>query len=222
MEEGVTMGPVAPAAPAAAAGSAQSSCEGWRRPSKLRLAQAPCAVRGDDTGDSDDADCGFRIRRGRLVGEAAGSTRATVVAALAALGLDDKAAEAAAALEDDDANAVVDSRRAKLKPDQKAVFMAWVRGHMDNPYPSLEEKAALAAQAGTSVERTTTFFINFRARQWSTMAGGSGTSGGSTGVHGIGVGSASSGDAHAAVAAVASAVRGPFVHRRSAPSSRVE
>jgi hypothetical protein len=72
--------------------------------------------------------------------------------------------------------------------------MEWVRAHEDAPYPSDEEKRVLADRAGTTVERLSNFFVNYRSRVWvGSQSGGSSASS-------SGSGSGASHTRHASVA----------------------
>lgn len=57
------------------------------------------------------------------------------------------------------------SKRRTLSDQGKQVLLQWFDTHLDNPFPSAEEKEELAIKACASVEQVTTWFINARARR---------------------------------------------------------
>ena len=71
-----------------------------------------------------------------------------------------------------------------LPPEATAVLRAWLTApeHVNHPYPSKEEKAALAAAAGITERQVSVWFTNTRKRIWrphlrADWAGGSATAG---------------------------------------------
>jgi hypothetical protein len=74
------------------------------------------------------------------------------------------AAAAAALAREGVAGVVIAKRRANLTREQKGVFRAWFVAHLAHPYPTDAQKRELAQAAGTTVERTATWFINARQR----------------------------------------------------------
>ena len=63
-------------------------------------------------------------------------------------------------------NTKFQARRRTLSENGKQILLRWFNSHFDDPFPSAEEKEALAEQAGASVEQISTWFINARARRW--------------------------------------------------------
>lgn len=63
------------------------------------------------------------------------------------------------------------SKRRKLSEEGRRILVEWFEDHIDNPFPSPEEKERLAEAAHASVDQITIWFINMRARR-GTGAGG--------------------------------------------------
>lgn len=55
--------------------------------------------------------------------------------------------------------------RKNLPAAARQTMRAWLKAHVDNPYPTDEEKVQLAAAGGITVEQVTTWFINARSRE---------------------------------------------------------
>jgi hypothetical protein len=109
--------------------------------------------------------------------------------AAADMGAATAAAAAAALAREGVAGVVIAKRRANLTREQKDVFRAWFVAHLAHPYPTDAQKSELAQAAGTTVERTATWFINARQRDLrALLAAGSSasTDSAATGVGGAG------------------------------------
>lgn len=59
---------------------------------------------------------------------------------------------------------IATKRRSALTSESKAVLEEWLAQHVRLPYPTEEEKAVLAAEAGIRKEQVTNWFINARGR----------------------------------------------------------
>ncbi len=57
-------------------------------------------------------------------------------------------------------------RRANLPKASVSVMEKWFCDHRNNPYPSEEEKRALAAQANLKEDQVSNWFVNVRKRYW--------------------------------------------------------
>ena len=57
-------------------------------------------------------------------------------------------------------------KRTNLPKESKAVLRTWLKRHFQHPYPAEEDKTALAAAAGITVEQVNNWFINARVREW--------------------------------------------------------
>jgi len=57
-------------------------------------------------------------------------------------------------------------RRSNFSPEVIAVLKKWLHDHWNEPYPSQEEKAMLAAQTNLTLEQISHWYINTRMRQW--------------------------------------------------------
>ena len=57
-------------------------------------------------------------------------------------------------------------RRYSLSSDARKVLQEWVNSHIDDPYPSVEEKQVLAKQGSLSIKQVNDWFTNWRKRHW--------------------------------------------------------
>ena len=55
---------------------------------------------------------------------------------------------------------------AKLTKLQLAVLNSWVNTFVDAPYPSTRDKNIIAEQTGLTTQQVSTWFMNFRKRNW--------------------------------------------------------
>ena len=57
-------------------------------------------------------------------------------------------------------------RRYSLSSDARNVLKAWVDEHIEDPYPSIEEKQVLAQKGNLSIKQVNDWFTNWRKRHW--------------------------------------------------------
>ena len=57
-------------------------------------------------------------------------------------------------------------RRYSLGVEARRVLKGWIDTHMDDPYPSMNEKTELAAAARLSMKQVNDWFTNYRKRHW--------------------------------------------------------
>ena len=57
-------------------------------------------------------------------------------------------------------------KRTNLPKSSISLLRGWMMAHFSNPYPSDEEKLALASAAAISVDQVNNWFINARVREW--------------------------------------------------------
>ena len=60
----------------------------------------------------------------------------------------------------------------KFEKNQVLPLTEWLLKHSKNPYPSMEDKAALADKSGLSTQQVQNWFINMRKRHWTPMMNG--------------------------------------------------
>jgi len=70
--------------------------------------------------------------------------------------------------------------RRRLPTAAKAVLTSWFEKHTDHPYPTDQEKTALAKACSVGFDQVGTWFINARARKWPHKRGSSTGGGGPT------------------------------------------
>lgn len=60
----------------------------------------------------------------------------------------------------------------KFEKSQVLPLTEWLLKHSANPYPSMDDKADLAAKSGLSPQQVQNWFINMRKRHWTPMMNG--------------------------------------------------
>ena len=56
-------------------------------------------------------------------------------------------------------------KQSRFPPESVAILKIWLEKHMENPYPTSQEKTELAAMAHLSVQQVSNWFVNHRQRQ---------------------------------------------------------
>ena len=56
-------------------------------------------------------------------------------------------------------------KQPRFPPESVAILKIWLEKHMENPYPTSQEKIKLAAMTHLSVQQVSNWFVNYRQRQ---------------------------------------------------------
>ena len=57
-------------------------------------------------------------------------------------------------------------RRYMLGVESRRILRTWVTMHIEDPYPSMQEKQRLAAAANLTMKQVNDWFTNYRKRHW--------------------------------------------------------
>ncbi|KAG2781568.1 hypothetical protein JG687_00000845 [Phytophthora cactorum] len=67
------------------------------------------------------------------------------------------------------ARTMMPKKRTRLSTLSKTLMNDWFEHHLHHPYPTEEEKKALAVEGGIALEQVNNWFINTRGRKWKPM-----------------------------------------------------